>query len=80
MNASSPQGERTWQPIETAPRNKSVEGLTADGDVDLVEWRETRQCMLASVAKGAGECGPGWVSHLADQLPIDPPVNWREVR
>lgn len=66
-----------WQDIETAPREILVEVLNSDGDVDLAEWRHTRQCMLASVARGAGECGPGWVSSLCGYLPIDAPEKWR---
>lgn len=54
-----------------------IEGLNFDGDVDLVEYRETRQCMLFTVAKGAGECGAGWVSANAGYLPIDAPMAWR---
>jgi hypothetical protein len=71
--------EPPWQPMETAPKGVLIEGLNFDGEVDLVEYRETRQCMLASVARGAGECGPGWVSANADYLPIDAPIAWRAV-
>lgn len=67
-----------WKPIETAPRGRLIEALDEDGDIDLVEYRESRQCMLAGVAKGAGERGPGWVSAYAGYLPIDAPVAWRE--
>jgi hypothetical protein len=66
-----------WQPMSTAPKNKLIEGLTEDNEIDLVEYRETRQCMLSSVAKGAGECGAGWVSAIAGYLPIDSPIAWR---
>lgn len=69
-----------WQPIETAPKGVLVEGLNADGDIDRVEWRETRQCMLSTVAHGAGEVGAGWVSKDAGNLPIDPPTAWRPIR
>lgn len=68
----------SWLDMEIAPRDGTlIAGLNADGDIDHVEYRETRQCMLASVAPGAGERGPGWVSAFADYLPIDPPVKWR---
>lgn len=66
-----------WQPIETAPRNMLVDGLYDDGDVDQVMYRHNRQCMLSDVARGAGECGPGWVSKEAGYLPVDPPLKWR---
>lgn len=68
-----------WKPIETAPKGTLVQGLNAEGDIDVVEYRETRQCMLSSVARGAGECGPGWVSELAGYLPVDPPIAWRAI-
>lgn len=69
--------ERAWLDMESAPDSTLIEGLYADGSVDRVEWREHRQCVLASVAPGAGECGSGWVSADADYLPVDPPVKWR---
>lgn len=69
-----------WWPIETAPKGILVEALNSDGDIDLAEWRDTRQCILSYVARGAGECGPGWVSSLAGYLPIDPPVKWRPLQ
>lgn len=69
--------ERAWREMDSAPRWTLIEGLSDDGEVDQVEWRDNRQCMLASVAPGAGECGPGWVSKLADYLPVDPPIKWR---
>ncbi len=77
MSTISPD-ELTWQPMDTAPHGRLIDAINSDGNVDLVEYRQTRQCMLASVAHGAGECGPGWVSAHADYLPIDPPVGWRE--
>lgn len=70
---------RGWRAIETAPKGVLVEGLNADGDIDHVEWRETRQCMLSTVAHGAGECGAGWISKEAGNLPVDPPTAWRPI-
>lgn len=69
-----------WRPMETAPKGMLIEGLNADGDIDRVEYRETRQCMLSTVASGAGECGAGWVSKDAGNLPVDPPTAWRPIR
>lgn len=69
-----------WQPIETAPKGVLVEGLDLEGGIDHVEYRETRQCMLSTVAHGAGECGAGWVSRIAGNLPVDPPIAWRAIQ
>lgn len=47
-----------------------------DGYVDLVQWADTRKCMLATVAPGAGEVGEGFVSPAAGMLPVDTPEQW----
>jgi hypothetical protein len=80
LAAIAPDDELPWHPIESAPKNAPVEVLNADGEVDVAELVDSRQCMLASVARGAGECGPGWVSKLVDNLPIDAPMKWRQIR
>lgn len=65
-----------WLPMESAPRDGTrIEGLTEDGDIDLVYWSDTRYCMLGAPQ---GSMGPGWVSVEAGNLPVDAPVSWRE--
>lgn len=67
-----------WKPIEDAPKDGTlIVGLYEDGEEDLIQWRDSRQCILASVAHGAGQRGPGWASALCDFLPVDPPTAWK---
>lgn len=51
-----------------------VEMRWRDGSTEIGEWRDSRQCMLGT---RAGECGPGLVSVLADNLPADDVTHWR---
>lgn len=68
-------GGKTFSPeglVISAPKWKhGMLGVAyyEDGQPEIVEWRETRQCMLGP---RAGERGPGFVSHAAGFLPVDP--------
>lgn len=72
--------EEEWFPVENPPAEGIiVVGDFADGE-ELIEYRSERQCMLSSVAQGAGQVGAGWVSVDAGYLPIDPPKRWRHMQ
>lgn len=67
-----------WQPMHSAPMDgRYIYGLYKDGSVDVVRWEEQRRCMLAGLAPGSGDCGEGWESKIAGNLPVDPPLAWR---
>lgn len=76
--------EGGWQPIETAPRNRPVAGLTRAGKLVKMDWT-----MLGDDAVGWGavdedehpSCwtdGFCWASN-SDGEPSDPPVMWAEL-
>lgn len=54
------QPESAWRPMGDAPTDGTpVVGLV-DGEPVVIEWAETRRCMLAGVGGGNGYFGPGW--------------------
>lgn len=71
-------GERVRQhmiPVATQmpPKGVTVLGLNLDGELEDVQYRDERQCMLGT---RAGECGEGFVSIAAGYLPVDDITHW----
>lgn len=66
---------REWQPMDSAPFDGSpVTVLYEDGTIeDEVYWSFVRY-----VDAPYGSCGPGWVSTVAGNLPVDDPIAWME--
>lgn len=72
---SVPEG---WKPIDTAPRNRPIRALFADGEEDEIRWEDARFCMIGPPQ---GSYGPGWVDTY-NGLPLceeSPLTHWREV-
>lgn len=69
-------GENLWHSIDTAPRDGTPIRVMYEWDgcsvEDGVYFAATRQCMLGA---RAGECGPGFVSAEAGNLPVEP-THW----
>lgn len=70
------QSERTWRPIDLDAKSRHwILGLYDDCELEI-RWADNRQCMLSTVAPGAGQLGPGWEDR-ENHLPVDPPISWR---
>lgn len=68
-----------WQPMDTAPTDGTpILGYYGADEVVAIRWAESRECMLASVAPGAGLFGPGW-EDVANGLYVDDPVSWAPI-
>ena len=68
--------KKLWEPLATAPKDgRTIIGLYDDGECEI-RWADLRRCVLATVAPGAGEYGPGW-EDLENCLPVDAPSAWR---
>lgn len=65
----------TWQPIETAPRNKLILIRTAKGYLpDLVRWRNAR------LAHGDYlTCPPGWFRPYGGRSHVTNPTEWMDI-
>ncbi len=67
--------EQGWRSMDSAPKDRPIECLHADGEPDEVEWADERACMLG---RRAGAHGEGW-QDVENRLPVDDPVLWREI-
>lgn len=66
-----------WMSMHNAPRDgRWILGLYDDGKM-VIRWADRRRCVLATVAPGAGEFGPGWEDQ-ENGLPVDPPHAWSD--
>ena len=56
--ASAPDTE--WLPMEDAPRDGTPIVGRVDDEPVVIQWAETRKCMLAGIGGGNGYFGEGW--------------------
>lgn len=76
---AAPGWVKEWQPMSTAPKDRTIEFINEAGEQYLAVWSDRPVCMLGS---RNGGFPPGWSTPIeADtdtNLPLDPGILWRE--
>lgn len=63
------------RPMETAPHDGTPIWGMIEGEMVLIRWAETRQCMLAGIGGGNGYFDAGW-EDVENHLVCGEPTGW----
>lgn len=78
-NAKVARAFARWKSMDSAPKDgTTIEGLYPDDGTALIRWSNRPVCMLGSRNGGHP---PGWATtggETDENLPMDPPIAWRE--